>query len=159
MTLCNSMDCRPLGFCVHGFLQARILEWIAIPSPGDLPKLEIKPRSPTLQEDFLQSEPPGKPIFAMLPNIFEDYRDEDICVLRSVILLTTSVYLSNYIYIQPRRYNESFKKLCPYPISAFPNPKPPPKKGKETRKTIQRLKPQKAILELKQSSSSFAIWL
>ena len=119
------MDCGPAGSCVHGILQARILEWVAIPSPGDLPNLEIEPRSPALQEDFLQSEPPGKPIFAMLPNIFVDYRNEDICVLRSIILLTTSVYLSNYIYIQPRRYNESFKKLCPYPISAFPNPKPP----------------------------------
>ena len=25
------MDCRPLGSFVHGFLQARILEWVAIP--------------------------------------------------------------------------------------------------------------------------------
>ena len=29
--LCNSMDCRPPGFSVHGILQARILEWAAIP--------------------------------------------------------------------------------------------------------------------------------
>ena len=25
------MDCSPLGFSVHGILQARILEWVAIP--------------------------------------------------------------------------------------------------------------------------------
>ena len=31
LTLCNSMDCTPPGFSVHGILQARILEWIAIP--------------------------------------------------------------------------------------------------------------------------------
>ena len=30
-TLCDSMICSPPGFSVHGILQARILEWIAIP--------------------------------------------------------------------------------------------------------------------------------
>ena len=30
-TLCDPMDCRPPSFSVHGILQARILEWIAIP--------------------------------------------------------------------------------------------------------------------------------
>ena len=29
-TLCDSMDCRPSGSSVHGILQARILEWVAI---------------------------------------------------------------------------------------------------------------------------------
>ena len=31
-TLCNPMDCSPPGFSVHETLQARILEWIAMPS-------------------------------------------------------------------------------------------------------------------------------
>ena len=31
------------------------------PSPGDLPKPEIKPRSPTLQVDSLPAESQGKP--------------------------------------------------------------------------------------------------
>ena len=31
-TLCNSMDCSPPGCSVHGILQARILEWVAMPS-------------------------------------------------------------------------------------------------------------------------------
>ena len=30
-TLCDPMDRNPLGSSVHGILQARILEWIAIP--------------------------------------------------------------------------------------------------------------------------------
>ena len=30
-TLCNPMDCSLPGFSVHGILQARLLEWIAIP--------------------------------------------------------------------------------------------------------------------------------
>ena len=33
LTLCNPMDCSPLGSSVHGILQARILEWTAMPSP------------------------------------------------------------------------------------------------------------------------------
>ena len=30
LTLCDSMDCSPPGSSVHGILQARILEWVAI---------------------------------------------------------------------------------------------------------------------------------
>ena len=30
-TLCDPMDCSPPGSSVHGILQARILEWVAIP--------------------------------------------------------------------------------------------------------------------------------
>ena len=29
-TLCDPMDCSPLGFSVHGILQARTLVWVAI---------------------------------------------------------------------------------------------------------------------------------
>ena len=29
-TLCDPMDCSPPGSPVHGILQARILEWVAI---------------------------------------------------------------------------------------------------------------------------------
>ena len=32
LTLCNPIDCSPLGSSVHGILQARILEWVAMPS-------------------------------------------------------------------------------------------------------------------------------
>ena len=37
----------------------RILERIAIPSPGDLPDPGMKPGSPALQADSLPAEPPG----------------------------------------------------------------------------------------------------
>ena len=32
LTLCNPMDCSPPGSSVHGILQARMLEWVAISS-------------------------------------------------------------------------------------------------------------------------------
>ena len=53
------MDCSPPGSSVHGILQARILEWVAIPFPGDLPDPGIKPGPPALQADSLPSESPG----------------------------------------------------------------------------------------------------
>ena len=31
-TLCSPVHCSPPGFSVHGILQARILEWVAMPS-------------------------------------------------------------------------------------------------------------------------------
>ena len=44
-THCNSVDCsRPVS-SVNGILQARILEWIACPPPGNLPNPWIEPRS------------------------------------------------------------------------------------------------------------------
>ena len=30
LTLCIPMDCSPPGFSIHGILQARILEWVAM---------------------------------------------------------------------------------------------------------------------------------
>ena len=42
-------------------LQASILEWVAIPHPGDLPNPGINPRSHSLQVDSLPSVSAGKP--------------------------------------------------------------------------------------------------
>ena len=47
----------PLSMAI---LQARILEWLPCPPPGNLPNLGIKPRSSTMQADSLSSEPSGK---------------------------------------------------------------------------------------------------
>ena len=33
LTLCNLMDCSPPGSSVHGIFQARVLEWVPLPSP------------------------------------------------------------------------------------------------------------------------------
>ena len=34
LTLCDPMDCSPPGSSVHGILQSRILEWVAISFSG-----------------------------------------------------------------------------------------------------------------------------
>ena len=57
-------------YTVHGILQARILEWVLFPSPGDLPNPGIKPRSPALRVDSLPAEPPGKPYLCSYLSVF-----------------------------------------------------------------------------------------
>ena len=63
----------PPGSSVHQILQARILEWVAFPLPGNLPNPGIKPGFPALQADSLPSEPPEKPRIKsrMLLNILQ----------------------------------------------------------------------------------------
>ena len=57
-TLCHPLDCSPPGSSVHGILQGRTLEWVAIPFSRDLPKLRDKSIFPALQADSLPAEPP-----------------------------------------------------------------------------------------------------
>ena len=58
--LCNSMDYSPPGSSVHGILQARILEWVAIFFSKGSSQPGIEPRYPALQADALLSELLGK---------------------------------------------------------------------------------------------------
>ena len=57
--LCDPIDCSPPGSSVHGILQARTVEWASFPTPGDLSKPGIEPRSPALKADSSQYEPQG----------------------------------------------------------------------------------------------------
>ena len=61
-TLCDPTDCSPRGSSVKGILQARILEWVAMPSSRESSQLRDWTQvSPALQADSLPSELPGKP--------------------------------------------------------------------------------------------------
>ena len=53
---CDPLDCSLSGSSVRGVLQARILEWVAISFPGDLPNPGIEPQSSALQANDLQTE-------------------------------------------------------------------------------------------------------
>ena len=62
LTLCYPMDCSPPGSSVHGDSPGKnIGSGLPCPPPGDLPIPRIEPRSPTLQVNSLQYEPPVKP--------------------------------------------------------------------------------------------------
>ena len=60
LTLCNPLNCSPLGSLVPSIFQARTLEWVAISPPGDLPEPGIEHKSPAclyLLADSLPTEP------------------------------------------------------------------------------------------------------
>ena len=62
LMLCDPVDCSPPGSSVHGILQARVLEWVAIfPSPGDLSNPGIELASTALQADSLPLSHQGSP--------------------------------------------------------------------------------------------------
>ena len=58
--LCNPMDYILPG-SVLGILQERILEWVTIPSPRDLPNPGIEPGSSALQANSLPTSHQGSP--------------------------------------------------------------------------------------------------
>ena len=60
-----TLHCSLPGSSVHRVSQARILEWVSIPSPGDRPKPEIKPESlasPALAHRFSTSSASWDPV-------------------------------------------------------------------------------------------------
>ena len=63
-TLCDRLDCCLPGSSVHGIFQARVLDGLPFPTPGDLPDPGIEPTSPVspeLQGDSLPAEPLWQP--------------------------------------------------------------------------------------------------
>ena len=50
--LCDPIGCSPPGSSVQGIFQARILEWLLLPTPGNLPDLGIEPGSPAFTGKF-----------------------------------------------------------------------------------------------------------
>ena len=65
LTLCNPMDFSWSGSFVHGILQARILEWVAI----SFSRVSSQPRRNLvfcIAGRFVTAEPPGKTLFHLL---------------------------------------------------------------------------------------------
>ena len=79
-TLCNPADCSPPGSSVHGILQVRMLEWLAI----SFSRGASQPRDGNcvscnsfIAGGFFTAEPPGKPIISyshqVIQQIFRTY--------------------------------------------------------------------------------------
>ena len=68
LTLCDPMAHRPPRSSVHGILQARILEWVAVSSS----RRSSQPRDHThvsyIAGGFFTTKPPGKPPFQFFTN-------------------------------------------------------------------------------------------
>ena len=61
LTLLNLRDCSPSGSSVHGILQARILEWVTMPSSKGFSQPRDQTQVSHIAADSLPSVPPGKP--------------------------------------------------------------------------------------------------
>ena len=107
------MDCSPPGSSVHGILQARALEWAAIPSSRGLPDSGTAPTplmSPALAGGFFIAEPQWEPQTAMTVFIccnlggFQDFlggkvqSDEAHFSLRRVSFLFPGTFPPNSIF-------------------------------------------------------------
>ena len=61
LTPCNPKDCSPPGSSVHGNLQARILEWVAIPSFRGSSQPRDQTHVSCIAGRLFRAEPPGEP--------------------------------------------------------------------------------------------------
>ena len=68
MTPCDPMDHSLPGFFVHGILQARILEWVAMPSSIEFSWPRVLTLVSCMAGGFLTTEPLGKPGYCWWEN-------------------------------------------------------------------------------------------
>ena len=74
-TLCDAMDCSPLGSSVHGILQARVLERVAISFSRDLSDPGIKPMSlvsPALAGGYFSTSPTWEALHLLELHLFTE---------------------------------------------------------------------------------------
>ena len=87
LTLCNPIDCSPPGVSVPGILQARILEWVVMPSTrGIFPTQGLNPcllRLLQWQASSLPHESPGKPPEPVCRTLFGNRLIEGVAMTKA----------------------------------------------------------------------------
>ena len=93
-----------MDYTVHEILQARILKWVAVPSPGNLPDPGMELGSPALQADSLPAEPQGKPkhtgvgCLSLLQQIFPTQEwNRGLLHCRQILYQLIYVLLTNWL--------------------------------------------------------------
>ena len=110
---------------IHGIPQARILDMLPFPSPGDLPDLGIKALYPALAGGFFTIEPPRKP-FTFVKDVIVKIKDffSFFCPSyfpnRNFFLFLPSFFLLSFSFFFPP-FLPSFLdiSLCPSPLPLF----------------------------------------
>ena len=97
-TLCDTMDSSLPGSSVHGVLQERVLELVAIPSSRGSSQPKEWTCVSCIAGRFFTTGPLGKPILALL--VKAKYQIK-ICYLNVYCLEKTSSYVLSYGYIVP----------------------------------------------------------
>ena len=88
LTLCDPMDCSPPGSSVHGILQARTLEWVAISSARGSSNPETEPMfqaAPVPRAEALSLSRWGSPWPTIPPGIWTTSQ----CCLNSMMVTET----------------------------------------------------------------------
>ena len=127
LTLCDSMDCSPPGSPLHGILQARILEWVPMPSSSRSCQPKAQNQVSVLCAASLPSEPPGIPYFTSSKsqiltsfNEWEKHRDITdlwgwlisvqlgVCLPQKWQLASLVLFLSSHLghYIKQERWRQ-----------------------------------------------------
>ena len=109
-TLCDPRDCSPPGSSVHGIIQARTLEWVAIfLLQGNFPTQRSNLPLLWLLHWQADSLPRGKPSYGQctILNAVEDVRMKD------TMFLTLSVQPEIYIYATAFRESCNHSDLHP----------------------------------------------
>ena len=105
------MDYSLPGSSVFGILQARILEWLPFPPPGNLPPLGIKPSSPpfpAVAGRFFTTEPPGKPSFHFtLSSVYIHYCYSQFTL--PLLCLKPILYICMQLFLVPYRFLFRYK--------------------------------------------------
>ena len=100
LTLCNPMDCSLTGCSVYGILQARILEWVAMPSfkGSSLPRIEpTSLKSPTLAGGFFTTSTTWEvPKSLLQVPQFKNIHSLVLSLLYDLILISIHDYWENY---------------------------------------------------------------
>ena len=65
-TLCDPMGCSPPGSSVHGILQARMLEWVAMSSSRGSSQPRVRACISCIAGRFFTTEPLGKPSYSQI---------------------------------------------------------------------------------------------
>ena len=123
LTLCDSMDCSPPGYSVHGILQARILEWGAVSFSRESSRPRAQTWFSSLQADALPSGPPRlypdkdtgaqispSPVRAMIITQLTDHQSFFDQLYRGFILCMCSSVFTRRLLGNSFRFLEQF--LC-----------------------------------------------
>ena len=104
---CDPMYSSLLGSSVHGILQAKILEWVVIFSPGNCPNPEIEPGSPAMQADSWSYDT-EIPFLSIYAREVKTRSPQDICIAIFTAALLTTVKLwkldNQNIYLKKKWY-------------------------------------------------------
>ena len=121
LILCDPIDLSPPSSSIHWISQARILVWVAISTPGDLPDPGTEPASPEateLEGRFFITEPPRKPqyIYHTMYNQFYSSINYIINNCVTIQFYLCVLYLKLYITVHciyyHMRYINIYTEIC-----------------------------------------------